>query len=129
MKTFDVYKHPTLGYQAVKQGFGWPAFFFTVIWAFVKKMWGLGFAFLGVIFLLTLVETVFEQEGSEGGVLVMLLAQLVFYIIVGVKGNDWRRGNLQKRGFEKLRTVQAETPEAAIGEVAKPSGEQQAEIV
>ena len=119
MKTFDVYKHPTQGYQAVKQGFGWPAFFFTVIWAFVKKMWGLGFAFLGVIFLLTIVETVFEQEGSQGGVLIMLLAQLVFYIMVGVKGNDWRRGNLVKRGFEKLNTVEAETPDAAIGSVAK----------
>jgi len=125
MKTFDVYKHPTQGYQAVKQGFGWPAFFFTVIWAFVKKMWGLGFAFLGVIFLLSLVKTVFEQVGSEGGVQVMSLALLAFYIVFGVEGNNWRRGNLQKRGFEKLRTVQAETPDAAIGEVAKPGGEQQ----
>lgn len=128
MKTFDVYKHPTQGYQAVKQGFGWPAFFFTVIWAFVKKMWGLGFAFLGVIFLLVIVETVFEQEGSQGGALVMLLAQLAFYIVVGVKGNDWRRGNLVKRGFEKLNTVEAETPDAAIGSVAKPSTDQKAEI-
>lgn len=120
MKTFDVYKHPTLGYQAVKQGFGWPAFFFTVIWAFVKKMWGIGFAFLGVIFLLTLVETAFEQAGSEGGVLVIFLARLALCIVVGVKGNDWRRGNLQKRGFENVRTVQSETRDAAIGEVAKP---------
>jgi hypothetical protein len=126
MKTFDVYKHPTLGYQAVKQGFGWPALFFSVIWAFVKNMWGLGFAFLGVIIALAFVEKVLEQAGSKGGVLVMILAQLAFYIIVGVKGNDWRRSNLQKRGFEKLCTIRAETPEAAIGEVAKPSGEQKA---
>jgi len=114
MKTFDVYKHPTQGYQIVKQGFGWPALFFTVIWAFVKKMWGLGFVSLGVIFLLTLVETVFEQKGSQVGVLVMLLAQLAFYIVVGVNGNGWRRENLVKRGFEKLNTVEAETPDAAI---------------
>jgi len=127
MKTFDVYKHPTQGYQAVKQGFGWPAFIFTIIWAFVKKMWGLGLAFLGVIFLLTLVETAFEQEGSQAGVLVMLLAQLAFYIVVGVKGNDWRRGNLVKRGFERLNTVEAETLDAAIGSVAKSSTEQQVE--
>lgn len=120
MKTFDVYKHPTLGYQAVKQGFGWPAFFFTVIWAFAKNMWGLCFAFLVVISLLTLVKTAFEQEGSEGGVLVIFLARLALCIVFGVKGNDWRRGNLQKRGFEKVRTVQSETHDAAIGEVAKP---------
>jgi|TARA_B100000315_G_scaffold84042_1_gene77062 hypothetical protein len=85
-------------------------------------MWGLGFAFLGVIFLLTLIEIVFEQEGSEGGVLIVLLVQLAFYIVVGVRGNDWRRGNLQSRGFDKLGTVLAKTPDAAIGEVAKQSG-------
>ncbi len=123
MKTFDVYNHPTQGFQAVKQGFGWPAFFFTVIWAFVKKMWGLGFAFFGVIFVLTFIETVSEQEGSVGGILIMLLAQLAFYITVGVKGNDWRRGNLVKRGYEHIKTVEAETPDAAIGFVAKSGNE------
>ena len=119
MRIFDVYKHPTQGYQAVKQGFGWPAFFFTVIWAFVKKMWGLGFVFLGVIFLLGLIEIVFEKEGSIVGVLVMLSSKLAFYIVFGIEGNNWRRDNLVKRGFEKLNTVEAETPDAAIGSVAK----------
>ena len=123
MKTFDVYKHPTQGYQAVKQGFGWPAFIFTVIWAFVKHMSGLGFALLGIIVLLILVETVFEQVGSQGGVLVTLLVQLAFYIVVGVQGNDWRRGNLVNRGFKKLNTVEAETPDAAIASVAESSNE------
>jgi hypothetical protein len=123
MKSFDVYKHPTQGFEAVKQGFGWPAFFFTVIWAFLKKMWGIGFAVFGVIILLSFVETVFSEEGSVGGVLMMTLAQLACYIVVGVKGNDWRRSNLVKRGFDKLSTVDAETPDAAIASVAKTSGE------
>ncbi len=126
MKAFDVYKHPAQGYQAVKQGFAWPAFGFSWIWAFVKKMWGLGFAFLGVLFLLLLVEAVFEQEENMGGVLLMFLAQLVFFIVVGAKGNDWRRGNLVKRGFEKLNTVEAATPDAAVASVAKTSSDQQA---
>ncbi|PCJ61630.1 MAG: hypothetical protein COA65_01390 [Rhodospirillaceae bacterium] len=60
MKTFDVYKHPIQGYQAVKQGFCWPALFFTIIWAFAAKMWALGFTILGIIFTLSLVETVAE---------------------------------------------------------------------
>ena len=119
MRTFDVFKHPTQGVQAVKQGFGWPAFFFAGIWAFVKRMWGIGFAFFGILFALILIETAFEQEGSEGGVLIMLLVQVALFITVGVKGNDWRRGNIVKRGFKHISTVQAEAPDTAIGYVAE----------
>lgn len=119
MKTFDVYQHSVLGCQVVKQGFAWPAFFFTVIWAFIKKMWGLGFAFFGVIFLLSLAQSIFEQEGSEGGVLIITLLQLAFFIFVGYKGNNWRRKNLKDRGFKHLCTVQAKNFDAAIAEIAK----------
>lgn len=119
MKTFDVYAHPTMGFQAVKQGFAWPAFFFTVIWAFVKRMWGTGFAMFGVFLLLSIVQTAFEQQGSSGGVLLLLLLNLGFYIMIGLKGNDWRRKNLETRGFEKVQSVQADAPEAAIAVIAK----------
>jgi len=123
MKTFDVYKHPTQGFQAVKRGFGWPAFFFTFIWAFVKKMWGLGFAFLGIEFVgwwgLELIESR-GTTGTEtietvfGAWIMLLLALLAYKITVGFKGNDWRRGNLVKRGFEHVKRVEANSPEKAF---------------
>ncbi len=115
MKSFDVYRHPTQeGYQVVKQGFGWPAFFFGAIWAFVKKMWGLGFALLGINIVLYYFQAGFEEEGSVAGVLLMLLASMMVWIVVGVKGNDWRRRTLFQRGFEKVDTVNAATLDAAI---------------
>jgi len=40
MRTFNVYKHPTQGFEAVKVGFSSPAFFFGIIWMMVKKLWG-----------------------------------------------------------------------------------------
>jgi len=49
---------------------------------------------------------------------IILFAQLALFILVGVKGNDWRRGNLAKRGFEKLNAIEAETPNIAIAAVA-----------
>jgi hypothetical protein len=119
MKTFTVFRHPTLGFQAVKVGFSWPGFFFTLFWTLVKKLWGQALGIFGVIVLLVIIETAFENEGSTGGALLMLLAQLAVYIGVGIKGNEWRVSNLQKRGFQLVETVQAETPEAAIGSVAK----------
>lgn len=118
MKTFDVYKHSVSGFQAVKQGFGWPAFFFFILWAWVKRMWGVGFLLLGVLAVLVILETAFEQSGRQGGVLLMLLAEFGLYVLTGVKGNDWRRGHIAKRGFQHVATVSAGTPEAAIGAAA-----------
>ena len=37
MKTYKIFKNPTGQYEAVKQGWSWPAFFFGGIWACVKK--------------------------------------------------------------------------------------------
>ena len=31
MKQYTVFQHPTSGYEAVKNGWSWPAFFFTWI--------------------------------------------------------------------------------------------------
>ena len=88
MKTFHVFKHPVEGFQAVKEGFSWPAFLFTGFWAFVKKMWGLCFIIIGILFLISFLEGVFSQKGSEGGTLLMVLANLGFSIFIGVKGNE-----------------------------------------
>ncbi|MCY4487204.1 MAG: DUF2628 domain-containing protein [Deltaproteobacteria bacterium] len=42
MKKFSILRHATSGYEVVKNGWSWPAFFFTWIWAFVKKLWLIG---------------------------------------------------------------------------------------
>jgi len=123
MKTFDVYKHPVQGYQAVKVGFSWPAFFFTWIWAFIKKLWGYGLAFIGVIFIFLVVETAFTQGGNFGGTLIMLLLQFGLFVLFGVKGNDWRNKDLKKRGYEHVQTLRAETPDAAVASVTKPNAD------
>ncbi|MEX2499543.1 MAG: DUF2628 domain-containing protein [Wenzhouxiangellaceae bacterium] len=125
MKTFDVYKHPVLGYEAVKQGFSWPAFFFTAIWAFFKRMWGNGGVLLGVLFLLNLGAAAFWAEGSKSGAVLMDLLMVALCVFVGFKGNDWRRNDLSRRGFDRLQSVQAESPDAAVGEVAGRSEDSQ----
>jgi len=39
VKTFNIYHHPIHGYEAVKVGFSWPAFFFAFIWMLLKRLW------------------------------------------------------------------------------------------
>ena len=53
------------------------------------------------------------------GMVLVLWLEIGIYIFVGAKGNEWRVINLQKRGFELIDTVQAETPDAAIGKIDK----------
>lgn len=52
MKQYKIYANPQGTYEAVKQGWSWPAFFFSFIWAMVKKMWGLGVGVLVAFFAL-----------------------------------------------------------------------------
>ena len=119
MKTFRVFRHSTLGFEAVKVGYSWPGCFFTCIWAFIKKLWGYGLGLLGIIVFLTIIDGVFENEKSNIAKFVAFLFQIGLYIFVGFKGNEWRENNLRKRGFELVETIQAENPDAAIGKVVK----------
>jgi hypothetical protein len=119
MKNFDVFKHPTQGFDVVKQGFSWPAFFFSWLWAFVKKMWIHGAVFLGIVLILNFASIAFQSEESMGGLLIIFLVGIGINYFIGTKANEWRRGDLLKKGFVQIKTVNAETPEAAIAIVSQ----------
>ena len=119
MKTFHVYRHPTQNYEAVKQGFCWPAFFFTVIWALVKKMWGVFSLFLGINILLGLVAAGISDDAG----ITNAVGGLILVFIFGIKGNDWRKRKLVNHGFEKLDIIEAKTKDAAIAGAVKQNDE------
>ena len=50
---------------------------------------------------------------------------LVLSLIVGIKGNPWRQAVLRKRGFTHVKSVQAQSADAAVAEVS--AGEKAAE--
>lgn len=123
MKTFNVYRHPIQGHEAVKVGFSWPAASAGPIWMLAKNLWGLSGLWVAMYFTLSLVETVTETSEPSGAQVLLYLLLVAGYftlgLVPGFKGNKWREKNLVRRGFEMLGTVQAETPEAAISQVAK----------
>jgi hypothetical protein len=122
MKTFNVYRHPIQGLEAVKVGFSWPAASAGPIWMLVKQLWGWSAIWIALYVSLSLVET--DTDTSElGGAQALVYLHLVagyaaLSLMPGFKGNQWREKNLVRRGFEMLGTVQAETPEAAISQMA-----------
>ena len=107
MKQFKIYANPQRSYEAVKQGWSWPAFCFGFIWALVKKMWALGFGVLGVFLFLGFIG------GEAGGGLeqainvITSIGGLILGIVLGVNGNKWRETNLISRGFNSKDTITA----------------------
>lgn len=119
MRTFDLYKHPSKGYKAVKRGFSWPAFLFSFVWAFIKRLWSVGIALVGVIAFLMIMESAFVQGSNDAGVLATQIIVLGMFAWLGIKGNEWIRSDLRKRGYEYDQTLKAETAKAAIADAAK----------
>jgi len=116
MKTYKVFRHPVLGYRAVKVGFSWPGFLFPVIWLLVKKLWWHAVVVISGVILLTFIEMFFDN--SQTSVLV-LLVEAGLCILVGINGSEWQAINLKAVGCELINTVQAQTPDEAIGKVAE----------
>ena len=103
MNQFNIFQHPTLGLEAVKKGWSWPAFLFTWIWAFVKRLWLIA-ALILVLFWI-LVNAIPEA---------WVVGNLIISIVMGMKGNELRVKRLRDAGYEEVATVEARTPDAAL---------------
>ena len=117
MSRFDVYVHPAHGYEAVKHGFSWPAFFFGVIWAFYKKLW-----LVGTVYLLAIVLLALPADDLESGSVTTLYDFVGFAIslLVGVTGNGWRRQALPQQGYRFVDAVEAHSPREAVEALLDP---------
>ena len=113
MKKFNIYTHELLPTQIVKEGWGWPSFFFNTFWALVKKMWGVFFISWGVyIFAYGIALFIFSTNLDE-----FSLADLVpiaFAIIFGMEGNSWRVNKLNKLGYIYSDTINAQNYKIAL---------------
>jgi len=121
MKQFKIYANPQGTYEAVKQGWSWPAFFFGFIWALVKKMWALGFGVLAVFFVLGFIGGAAGGDLEQGIDALTSIGGLVLAIVFGVNGNKWRESNLTSRGYDFKDTVTAANGEGAIALYVKAS--------
>ncbi len=98
MKTYKVFEK---GGQkvAVKQGWSWPAFICSWIWAFTKKL-----IIAGIIGLVCSVAMI-----PFGVVPYLVIGGVIF----GWLGNKWWEAQLVKSGFTAVGTVQANSPAEA----------------
>ena len=113
MKKFNIYTHELLPTQIVKEGWGWPAFFFNIFWALAKKMWGVFFISWGVyIFAYGIALFVFSSNIDEFSL--ADIVPVVFTIIFGMEGNNWRVNRLNKLGYKLSDSVDAQNYKIAL---------------
>ena len=94
---------------AVKEGFCWPAVFFSVFWALWHRMWGVA---LGLAVLLAAVSGFGALAGIDDVTGAALSAGV--YILIGGFANDVRRWSLGRRGYRERGILLAAGAEAAI---------------
>ncbi len=95
--------------EHVKNGFSWPAFFFGPIWALTKGL----MLRAAVIFLINIAlfvfffsgEIIYFLTGDVRGYIhltpVAVVANVLWFVWVGARGNSWRRRLLIRRGYEE----------------------------
>ena len=122
MYTYNIYQSPLYTFEAVKQGWSWPAFFFAQYWALVKNLW---FVAIAVFFIqgfllntyaaFALGDLQLPQEQLIMELQPALLCIITFIgTILGFFGNKLRQHNLLRRGYKQVGVVTAENPRRAL---------------
>jgi hypothetical protein len=93
----------------VKDGFCWPALFFSAIWALWHRMWlaAVGFVGAGAV-----VEAATDAIGLDP--LSAAALSLAVALLIAFGANDWRRASLARRGYRLTGIVAASGADAAF---------------
>jgi Protein of unknown function (DUF2628) len=78
----------------IREGFSWGAFFFSVIWALVHRMWLAAVVMLAASVALDIATDLLDLDIVTETAFAVALA-----LIFGWEANDWRRRALERRGF------------------------------
>lgn len=118
-RLFKLYEHPTQGFQAVKVGFCWPAFFLTVIWMMAHRLWRLLAIWIALYIVVHLAEGFLETIDDSSltyllFLVVILIASVALCLVPGYRGYSWREKDLLNRGYNFVQAIRAESPGDAI---------------
>ncbi len=114
MKVYQIYEHPEHGRKAVKEGFSWPGFFFTFLWALYNRLWLA--ALVGFLFGMGFRVGIRLLGPPNGPIVRPLLFFVTSSVLVsfGVFGNRWVGNSLVRRGYFKFSRINARKKREAL---------------
>jgi len=92
----------------VKEGFCWPAFFFSLPWALWHRMWLTAILFLAAALLAEVAGEALGLDALSASALSLAMA-----LFIGWGANDLRRHSLKRRGYDFAGLVAATGEDAA----------------
>lgn len=113
MRLYSVYllghgRSPCDDLVLVEEGFSWPGFLFTFIWALWTRMWLPAMVIFSVVVLAGWGVRQFQLgENVEAGVTVLIS------LAIGLVGNDLRRWWLDHKGYQEVCMVSGRNAEDA----------------
>ncbi len=93
----------------VKEGFSWPAFLFDVFWAVHHRAWRTCWVLGAAICVFYIIG-----YGQVIAAPLLLVVVLGWRVAVGFHGNDWRRTELTREGFQVTGVVSARDYVSAV---------------
>jgi hypothetical protein len=129
MKVFTVHTRPggldpDRDVVLVKEGFSWPAFFFSLVWALWCRLWLVA---LGIFLIEVAANGLLAALGADPPTQAALSLGLA--AALGVIGNDLKRWTLGRRGYIESDIVAAPDGDAAEGRFFDGRPDIAAEIV
>ena len=93
----------------IKEGFCWPAFFFSLFWTLWHRLW---IVTLGLVAANLVISVLVFQIGTNE--VVTIVVSFSIALMLGFMGNDFRRSKLEKHGYTERGLVMDRTAEAAM---------------
>ncbi len=93
----------------IKEGFCWPAFFFSLFWSLWHRLWLLT---LGLVAAQLVISVLVFQSGANE--VVTIVVSCGISLMLGFMGNDFRRSKLEWNGFTERGILLDRTAEAAV---------------
>lgn len=100
---------PDRDLAVVKEGFSWPAFVFSFLWALWHRMWLLALALLAVELAVAAAGDALGVGSAGQGVIALGVA-----VVIGYVANDLRRGHLGRQGFDLAGVAAADGRDEAL---------------
>ena len=96
--------------SVIKEGFSWPAFFFSILWACFHRLWlAIGIYICFQCSFYALFKFIHLDQLSQG------IVSIGIAIIFGFMANDFLQQKRSKEGFELYAIVRGKNKEQAFG--------------
>ena len=93
----------------IKEGFCWPAFFFSIFWTLWHRLW---IVTLGLVAANLVISVLVFRIGTNEAVTIVVSFSIA--LMLGFMGNDFLRSKLRKHGYTERSLVMGRTAEAAV---------------